>query len=524
MRRGMTDLKGSGVPVTNVLFLVFFTAVSMLAGPATKVVTELMARGVVAQDEGVAKPPAIPQSAPTKTQAAQQPASPIVPVLATAAIAHTPQAVTPSLSANPASMSDPTAPALLTAATPASGALLVKATAAAPAIQSTGVPSTAVPSGAVQPGTVQPGTGQSAAVQPGAGPSASVDPGADLNPSATLLALTGDTPTRRADGSVFLPITLQRMIGMRTEITRVEQVAATQEVAGRIVTSRNVGALIQATQAGVIEAVDGQVPRVGMRVTAGELLATQRPIIDAARQVEINAKIADLKGMIDMGEQRVARLREVYLIRYRQSKIDAMEAEIDNYRRQLHIYETLATERVEIRAQSNGVISRVNFVAGQIVEPQTTLFEIVDPTRLWVEAASFDPALTTDIASATAMTAAGRVLKLRFTGGGLMLQNQAVPLQFDILSDVGDLQIGTPVTVIVKRRQSETAGIRLPRAAVLHGATGETIVWERLSAEAFIARPVNMAPLDGNDVVVTSGLTANMRIVTAASEALTQVR
>ncbi len=529
MRRGMTDLKGSDVPVTNVLFLVFFTAVSMFAGPATKVVTELMARGVVAQDEGVAKPPAVPQSAPTKNQAALQLASPSVPVLATAAIAHTPPAVTASVSANPAPIPDPTALASLIAAAPPSAALLVKATATVPAIQSGAVQSEtahsgAVQSGTIQSGTIQSGTGQAGAVQAGAGQSAAADPGADLNPSATLLALTGDTPTRRADGSVFLPITLQRMIGMRTEITQVEQVAATQEVAGRIVTSRNVGALIQATQSGVIEAVDGQVPRVGMRVTAGELLATQRPIIDAARQVEINAKIADLKGMIDMGEQRVARLKEVYLIRYRQSKIDAMEAEIDNYRRQLHIYETLATERVEIRAQSNGVISRVNFVAGQIVEPQTTLFEIVDPTRLWVEAASFDPALTTDIASATALTVDGRVLKLRFTGGGLMLQNQAVPLQFDILSDVGDLQIGTPVTVIVKRRQSETAGIRLPRAAVLHGATGETIVWERLSAEAFIARPVNMAPLDGNDVVVTSGLTANMRIVTAASEALTQVR
>jgi multidrug efflux pump subunit AcrA (membrane-fusion protein) len=190
----------------------------------------------------------------------------------------------------------------------------------------------------------------------------------------------------------------------------------------------------------------------------------------------------------------------------------------------VRIYETLTTNRVEIRAHSNGIISRVNFVAGQIVQPQTTLFEIVDPTRLWIEAASFDPALATDIAGASAVTADGRVLQLHFTGGGLMLQNQAVPLQFDILGDVADLQVGRPVTVIVQRRHSESAGIRLPRAAVLHDTTGETIVWERLSAEDFIARQVNTAPLDGNDVVVTSGLTANMRIVTAAAEALTQVR
>ncbi len=455
--------------LSNILIFVIFAAASVLTGPATKVVTELMARGAVVQDEGVARPAPTPQTPalPAQTQAV----APIVPVLATAAL------VTPAPADSPPVV--PVTPAVVRRV-----ALEVNS-----------------------------------AEQPAAG---TVD--ADTNPSTTLLALTGDTPTRRADGSVFLPITMQRMVGMRTAITQAGQFAATEEIAGRIVTSRNVGALIQATQAGVIEAADGQVPRVGMRVTPGQLLAYQRPVIDATQQVEINAKIADLKGQIDMGEQRIARLREVYLIRYRESKIDAVAAEVDSDRRQLAIYQALTTDRVEIRSSSSGVISRVDFVAGQIVQPQTTLFEIVDPTRLWVEAASFDPALAGDIASASAVTADGRVLPLRFTGGGLLLQNQAVPLQFDILGDVSNLQVGKPVTVIVQRQHSLSAGIKLPRAAVLHSATGETMVWQRLSAEDFIARPVNMMSLDGDNIVVTSGLTANMRVVTTAGEALAQVR
>jgi cobalt-zinc-cadmium efflux system membrane fusion protein len=455
--------------LTNIFVFVLFAAASVLTGPATKVVTELMARGAVEQDEGVARPVPTPQApaSPTQTQIV----APIVPVLATATL------VTPA----------PADPAPVVPPTPA-----------------------AVRRVALEINSAEP--------------SAASSNRADTNPSTTLLALTGDTPTRRADGSVFLPITMQRMVGMRTEITQSGEFAATEEIAGRIVTNRNVGALIQATQAGVIEPADGDVPRVGMLVTPGQLLAYQHPVIDATQQVEINAKIADLKGMIDMGEQRIARLREVYLIRYRQSKIDAVAAEVDNYRRQLAIYQSLTSARVEIRAQTNGVISRVDFVAGQIVQPQTTLFEIVDPTRLWVEAASFDPALAGDIASASAVTSDGRMLPLHFTGGGLLLQNQAVPLQFDILGDVSNLQVGKPVTVIVQRQHSLSAGIKLPRAAVLHSATGETMVWQRLSAEDFIARPVNMMSLDGDNVVITSGLTANMRVVTAAGEALSQVR
>ena len=170
------------------------------------------------------------------------------------------------------------------------------------------------------------------------------------------------------------------------------------------------------------------------------------------------------------------------------------------------------------------MISRVSVVSGQIVEAQSTLFEIVDPEKLWVEAASFDPALAGDIVRATAVTTDGRSLPLRFTGGGLMLQNQAVPLQFDVVGRVADLQVGKPVTVIIERRNRRQAGIRLPSSAVLHGSTGETIVWERLSAEDFRSRPVNIEPLDGQHIVVTSGLTANMRIVTTDSAMLSQVR
>mgnify|MGYP002631111195 CR=1 FL=1 len=342
--------------------------------------------------------------------------------------------------------------------------------------------------------------------------------------SPTLLALARDPPTRRPDGSVFMPIAVQGMIGMRTRITRVESLSAAVRIPGRIVTSRDVGTMIQSMQAGVIEAAEGTVPRIGTRVTRGQLLAYQKPVLDASRAAEVNAKIVDLEGLVHMGEQRISRLREVMFIRYRQSKIEAVKAEIDSYRRQLRIYQGLLNDRMEIRARTSGVVSRVNFVVGQMVDAQTTLFEMVDPTRLWVEAAAFDPGLGQDIESAQAITGDGRVLQLRFSGGGLTLQNQAVPLQFEVIRPASDVQIGRPVTVVVRRLQKQMNGIRLPITAVVHNANGETVVWQRLSAETFMSRPVQVLPLDGNNVIVASGLMADMRIVTESSAMLTQVR
>ena len=46
-----------------------------------------------------------------------------------------------------------------------------------------------------------------------------------------------------------------------------------------------------------------------------------------------------------------------------------------------------------LRAPADGVIASANAVAGQVVAAQDTLFEIVDPHRLMVEAQSPDAAL-----------------------------------------------------------------------------------------------------------------------------------
>jgi multidrug resistance efflux pump len=37
-----------------------------------------------------------------------------------------------------------------------------------------------------------------------------------------------------------------------------------------------------------------------------------------------------------------------------------------------------------------GVIGASNAVAGQIADPNTVLFQVVDPAHLWVEALSFE--------------------------------------------------------------------------------------------------------------------------------------
>jgi multidrug efflux pump subunit AcrA (membrane-fusion protein) len=156
-----------------------------------------------------------------------------------------------------------------------------------------------------------------------------------------------------------------------------------------------------------------------------------------------------------------------------------------------------------------------------MAQPSAVLFQIMEPTRLWVEALSFDT-LTGD-QSAIAKTSTGRILQLGYQGAGFADRNQAVPVHFRIEGDVSGLRAGQFVTVLSATHE-EKRGIAVPRASVVRSQNGQDLVFEHSSAERFEPRSVRLEPLDGDRVLVVSGLNEGVRIVTQGAELLDQVR
>src|SRR5690606_16115175 len=152
-----------------------------------------------------------------------------------------------------------------------------------------------------------------------------------------------------------------------------------------------------------------------------------------------------------------------------------------------------------------------------------TIFEVIDPDALWVEAAAYDPSTVENIRNATARPADGQLLQLEYVGGGLVLKNQAIPLRFRILNPLDGLSVGKPVTVIVQKDEM-VSGIPVPADSVLHDGDGRSIVWERVSAETFLAHQVDAVRVSGNLMMVRSGLSDGARIVTEGASILSQIR
>jgi len=341
-------------------------------------------------------------------------------------------------------------------------------------------------------------------------------------PTALVATAAADSPRRLADGSLFVPKPTQRLLTVRTQPARVEEAAQTATITGRVIADPAAGGRMQAAQGGRIEPPEDGLPVIGQRVLRGQVLATVSPVITTLERGGVREQLAQFDSSIAIAEQRVARLSQLEGS-VPQREIDEARRELDGLRQRRRALAPALAEREVIRASASGVISVANVVTGQLIDAGAVLFEIVDPAKLWVEAIAYDPAAVVNIRAAVATTADGETLPLDLIGRSLTLRQQAVPVLFRITLPSPTLKVGTPVSVILQQATSET-GIVLPSGSIVSAASGEDVVFEHVSAERFIPRPVRYRPLDGERVVVHGGVDAGARIVTESADLLGQIR
>jgi cobalt-zinc-cadmium efflux system membrane fusion protein len=335
---------------------------------------------------------------------------------------------------------------------------------------------------------------------------------------------SGNSPKRQPDGSVFLPKPSQRQLGVRTVVAEEKALPKTVELTGRVVADANAGGKVQPTQAGRIEPGPRGLPQLGQAVRKGETLAVVRASNAAIERANQVAQTAELKANLDLARKRVARLEQLEGT-VAQKDVDAARAEADSLAQRLAAVGASVNATEALVAPVSGVIAAANVVAGQVVEARELLFEIVDPTRLMVEASAFDAALLGNIASASASATPGTSVALRFVGAGRTLREGAIPLQFSTSAAQGavPLAVGQPVKVIVQTRET-VKGFAVPTGAVVKNPSNQDMVWVHTGAEVFQPRPVRAIALDGATVSVVDGLKAGDRVVTQGAPLVNQVR
>ena len=344
---------------------------------------------------------------------------------------------------------------------------------------------------------------------------------AEAAPAAAPTGSAGAGSTRTADGAVVALKPLQRIIDLRTVVATGGQASPSISLTGRIIADPRSGGLVQSTTGGRIVAAGG-LPLIGQRVRAGQALATIEPTLQAIDAADIARELADLDQQIALAANRAARVQRLEGLIPRR-EIEESQITLRGLRSRRAGLGRARSARETLIAPISGIVSAVPVRVGQVVAAETTLFEIVDPSRLYVEANIFDRRSISVGSRGVARAADGTTFQLVFAGAGLADRGSAGAGQFRVIGAPFGLRVGEPVTIEVLAG-APVAGVVVPRAAVQTGENGLASVFVKQGAESFVARPVRIAPLDATRVVLLSGARVGERVVTTGAGLLSQVR
>jgi len=331
-----------------------------------------------------------------------------------------------------------------------------------------------------------------------------------------------DLAQRLPDGAVFVPKPTQHILAIRTIKTVAAVHRRTVELPGRIVPDPNASGYVQAVVAGRLSPPPDGFPTLGMRVNKGDVLAYLMPPLQAIDQSDMRQRQGELDQQTKIVEARIGRYERLAQTgAVTQVQLDEARIELRGLQERRAALDLVRHEPQPLVAPVSGVVAAINAVAGQIAQPNTIIFHILDPSRLWVEALSFEA--LDGARNASARAGDGRSLSLAYQGAGLTDRNQAIPVHFAIGGDTRGLRIGQLVTVLAQTDEARQ-GIAIPRTSVLRGPNGQAIVYEHIEAERFEPREVRSEPLDGERIVVTAGVGESARVVTQGAELLNQMR
>jgi len=329
-------------------------------------------------------------------------------------------------------------------------------------------------------------------------------------------------PSRLADASVFVPMPAQRALGLRTLLAESSTVPVSFELAGTVVADPAASGLVQAPVSGRIEPGPGGLPHAGQRVARGAVLAWLVPTVGVVERSSRQAELADLDARIEIARARSERYQQL-TGSIPQRDIDVARTEAASLVQRRSAMASGLSGRVALQAPVSGVVATTNAASGQVVDARDLLFRIVDPSRLMVEALSYDASLAAGVTGGSAVGSDGRAIPLAWVGAAGQLREQVLPMLFRVGAGAPPLVVGERLRVIAATRNTRS-GIVLPAESLVRASNGESVVFVQASAERFMPMRVTVQVLDAARVLVTAGLEPDQRVVTASASLLAQIR
>jgi RND family efflux transporter MFP subunit len=359
------------------------------------------------------------------------------------------------------------------------------------------------------------------------------------------------TAAAASTGRVAFLMEQQWLIHMKLAKTEEAMRAPQIQSTGRVVPVPSKRAIVAAPVSGIIR--NGNMPRIGQRVTQGQSLATLIQTPTAAESAQIQAAASQLhieNTRVDAERRRLAQLEIEAEARLEEAAHDlgrsqrlyekkaysakalesdelaqkAAAAQLEAIREQRKALQSAtppaatAASTYDVVAPLSGIAISVNKASGEQVASGEPIMEIVALDTVWVEAPIFEKdlgRLARDV-QAIFTTAAfpDKEFKGRVVDVGKIIDEQSRTAKaiFEVPNPSGELSIGMQANLRLDVGTQKHV-LLVPKEAVLDNE-GKKIVYVLISGEEFERRDVVLGDEYGDKVAILSGVKPGERVVT----------
>ncbi len=318
----------------------------------------------------------------------------------------------------------------------------------------------------------------------------------------------------------------QFLLEVRTAKAEAREVADTVRLVGRVVPDPSGYARVQPAQQGrVVSLPEFPLPVPGQKVKRGDVLIVLEPNLTALERSEQRAALFRVETEIIQITRQIRRWERMGEAA-RQKDLDEARLDLTRLQKERVQIEDIALGRELLKAPIDGVVTDVHIVPGEVIGPETTAIEVVDPQRLRIEAVLYDLSLADAIVGGQASTKllSGHVfgLELIGSGGRIDAQDQGLHLIFRVTDGARLLRLGMPVDVYAQTGAASMK-VSVPRQAVAD-AGGRPMVFVKTAPESFEARPVRVGRTIGAWSEIEAGVTSGERVVIQGAAQLLATR
>ncbi len=337
------------------------------------------------------------------------------------------------------------------------------------------------------------------------------------------------TPARSvaAGQNVAVPKAAQFTLGIRTMRAKPETVAESVRLVGRVVPDPSAYARIQPSQTSRIW-LDPEypLPTSGQWVKRGQVLAVLEPNLTSIERSEQRAQLFKIEGQITNTERQIERWSRLAPGTVPRKDVETTELELARLKKEKEQLQRHSLGRELLSSPIDGQVSDVHIVAGQVVSAETILMEILDPTKLRVDAVLYDVSLADQIKGGAAATRLfpGKSFRLKLVGVSIRVSanDQGIHVIFDVENPDGLLKLGLPVEVSAEMAKTALA-VSVPRGALAE-VDGQTVVFVHGAPEQFEVRIVDVGRIVGEVAEIRSGIKPGERVVVQGTLQLANIR